>query len=52
MRQILVLGSLNIDLVQGVTRLPALGETIRGDGLQMFVGGKGANRACAAALQD
>lgn len=50
MRQILVLGSLNGDLVQHVPRIPIAGETLRGGGLHTFVGGKGANQACAAAL--
>ena len=50
MRRILVLGSLNIDLVQRVGRLPQPGETLKGGDLQIFVGGKGANQACAAAL--
>lgn len=50
MKKILVLGSLNGDLVQRVPRLPRPGETLQGDGLQIFPGGKGANQACAAAL--
>src|SRR5437764_12248551 len=50
MKQIVVLGSLNIDLVQRVPRLPVAGETLRGGDLQIFEGGKGANQACAAAL--
>jgi ribokinase len=50
MKRILVLGSLNIDLVQRVPRIPAAGETLKGGDLQIFVGGKGANQACAAAL--
>jgi ribokinase len=50
MKRILVLGSLNIDLVQRVPRLPQPGETLKGGDLQIFVGGKGANQACAAAL--
>ncbi|MBV8810368.1 MAG: ribokinase [Acidobacteriaceae bacterium] len=49
-KKILVLGSLNIDLVQPVGRVPEAGETIRGADLQIYVGGKGANQACAAAL--
>jgi ribokinase len=49
-RKILVLGSLNVDLVQPVTRIPEAGETIRGTDLHIYVGGKGANQACAAAL--
>lgn len=48
-RQIFVFGSLNIDLVQRVARLPILGETIEGSELRVFAGGKGANQACAAA---
>ena len=48
-RKIFVLGSLNADLVQRVARLPLSGETIAGEELQMFAGGKGANQACAAA---
>src|SRR6185312_12756617 len=48
-RRILVVGSLNADLVQNVPRLPRPGETIEGSELQMFCGGKGANQACAAA---
>lgn len=50
MKLILVLGSLNIDLVQRVPRMPIAGETLAGGGLQIFAGGKGANQACAAAL--
>lgn len=49
MGRILVLGSLNIDLVQRVPHLPRTGETIRGDHFAVHVGGKGANQACAAA---
>ncbi len=50
MNKIVVLGSLNTDLVQRVPRMPVAGETLRGSDLQIFVGGKGANQACAAAL--
>lgn len=49
MKRILVFGSLNIDLVQSVPRVPVPGETLKGGDLQIFVGGKGANQACAAA---
>ncbi len=49
-KQILVLGSLNIDLVQRVPRIPRPGETLKGESLQIYAGGKGANQACAAAL--
>lgn len=50
MKQILVLGSLNIDFVQRVPRMPVPGETLRGEELATHAGGKGANQACAAAL--
>src|SRR5579872_753214 len=46
---IVVVGSLNMDFVAGVERLPAPGETVLGRDFQMIPGGKGANQACAAA---
>ena len=46
---VLVLGSLNVDLVTRVERHPRPGETVRGDGLLRLAGGKGANQAVAAA---
>ena len=46
---IAVVGSLNIDLVASVARLPLPGETVAATGLQKFFGGKGANQAIAAA---
>src|SRR5688500_16662568 len=49
MPDILVIGSLNADLVVRVPRFPQPGETISGDDLQTFPGGKGANQAVAAA---
>ena len=48
-RTILVIGSLNMDFVVQVDRLPAPGETARGENFRMIPGGKGANQACAAA---
>jgi ribokinase len=48
MKRIAVLGSLNIDLVFPVERLPLPGETLVGGDLAVFEGGKGANQACAA----
>jgi ribokinase len=45
---ITVVGSLNMDFVVTVERLPAPGETVLGGGFQMIPGGKGANQACAA----
>jgi ribokinase len=49
MVDILVVGSLNMDLVVRVPRFPAPGETISGGDLVLIPGGKGANQAVAAA---
>jgi ribokinase len=46
---IVVLGSLNMDLVVRVERFPAPGETLLGGEFATFPGGKGANQAVAAA---
>lgn len=46
--EIVVIGSLNADLVQNVDRLPQPGETVVGGNLETFSGGKGANQAFAA----
>ena len=46
--EIIVIGSLNADLVQNVDRLPKPGETVVGGNLETFSGGKGANQAVAA----
>ena len=45
---IVVVGSLNMDFVVSVKRLPAPGETVLGSNFTMIPGGKGANQACAA----
>jgi ribokinase len=47
--RILVAGSINVDLVAHVERLPAPGETVAGGRLERSGGGKGANQAVAAA---
>lgn len=47
--QIIVVGSLNVDLVIRVPRFPQPGETLPGGDLQTISGGKGANQAAAAA---
>ncbi|TPG19027.1 ribokinase [Pedococcus bigeumensis] len=50
MGRVVVLGSLNVDLVATVERHPKPGETVLADGeLQRFAGGKGGNQAVAAA---
>lgn len=49
MSNILVVGSLNTDLVVRAPRFPEPGETISGEDLQIIPGGKGANQAVAAA---
>ena len=48
MGKILVIGSLNIDMVMRVDHMPVAGETILCDGMKLVAGGKGANQACAA----
>ena len=48
-RKILVVGSLNIDFVFKVQRLPKRGESLHGGEFSIFPGGKGANQAVAIA---
>lgn len=47
MKKILVVGSLNMDLVTKVNCTPKVGETVAGQGLAFIPGGKGANQAVA-----
>jgi ribokinase len=50
MRTILTVGSLNMDQIAQVARLPIQGETLLGNGsLRLVPGGKGANQAVAMA---
>jgi ribokinase len=46
---VIVIGSINMDIVASATRYPQLGETVSGTSLQFVPGGKGANQAVAAA---
>lgn len=47
--KVAVVGSFNMDLVFSAPRLPWPGETLSGTAFGMFIGGKGANQAVAAA---
>jgi ribokinase len=49
MSRVLVVGSVNLDLVVTAATLPRPGETVLGGELMMVPGGKGANQAAAAA---
>lgn len=46
---VLVIGAINVDVVVKTTRLPGPGETVVGEDVRRFGGGKGANAAVAAA---
>ncbi|HUU55074.1 MAG TPA: ribokinase [Armatimonadota bacterium] len=48
MPRVLVVGSINMDLIVRCSRVPKAGETIRGDDFVTAGGGKGANQAIAA----
>src|SRR5215470_13678704 len=48
-KPIVVVGSVNMDLVALAERIPIAGETIRGTEFQTHPGGKGANQAVAVA---
>ncbi|MCB1066086.1 MAG: ribokinase [Verrucomicrobiae bacterium] len=49
---IAVVGSLNVDYVAKVGRLPMPGETVAASDLEIVYGGKGANQAVAAVRQE
>jgi len=46
---VVCIGSLNVDLVLQVDRMPGVGETVTGHDLTRHLGGKGLNQALAAA---
>lgn len=48
-KRIVVVGSINLDLVAGVSRMPEEGETVVGTAFETYSGGKGANQAVGAA---
>jgi ribokinase len=48
-KRVIVAGSINMDIVTLVSKLPRPGETIIGRDLKYFPGGKGANQAVASA---
>jgi ribokinase len=48
-KPIVVVGSINTDLVSVTKRIPVVGETVTGSDLQNHPGGKGANQAVAVA---
>lgn len=47
--KIVVVGSINMDLVTSVKKVPVAGETVMGETFATMPGGKGANQAVAAA---
>lgn len=47
--EVVVVGSLSLDMVFQVPRRPGKGETVKGFSFETFVGGKGNNQALAAA---
>jgi len=49
MGKIVVIGSINLDLVVEVDEIPKIGETVIGNSLSQIPGGKGANQAVAMA---
>ncbi|MBE6674261.1 MAG: ribokinase [Ruminococcaceae bacterium] len=49
MKKVIIVGSLNTDLVINAPYAPQGGETLMGSGFMINPGGKGANQACATA---
>ncbi|KRM95585.1 ribokinase [Liquorilactobacillus aquaticus DSM 21051] len=51
-KNVVILGSINVDIILKLTRLPKPGETMKIQGLETAGGGKGANQAIAAARSN
>lgn len=49
MSSITVVGSINMDIVAMTDKYPSHGETVFGNSMVLFSGGKGANQATACA---
>lgn len=49
-KKILIIGSLNMDMVIGMKSMPLVGETVLGNNMTYIPGGKGANQAYAAGM--
>jgi len=49
MGRVFIAGSINMDVVATASRHPRVGETVAGEAVHYFPGGKGANQAVAAA---
>ena len=47
--KVVVVGSINMDLVTRATQFARAGETLLGSSFHRYMGGKGANQAVAAA---
>jgi ribokinase len=52
MGRVFVAGSINMDVVATAERHPRIGETVAGNAVHYFPGGKGANQAVSAAKLD
>lgn len=49
MKKIVIIGSLNMDLITQTNKVPVMGETLSGTGFRTVCGGKGGNQATAVA---